>query len=176
MNRNSKIFDSIQIKKGSKAKKPEADVPDCQWDGCDLPGSHKAPLGRDREGQYVHFCIEHVREYNKSYNYFSGLNDDDIARFRKDALTGHRPTWTMGVNRWGDEPPLSDGNPRAAAAARVTARTRARAGLGPTDKNPARKLKALEKKAFDDLGVAHFAPESEISPLNRKSKPATKLW
>jgi hypothetical protein len=47
------------------------------------------------------FCsaFEHAREYNKGYNYFSGLSDGEIARYQKEALTGHRPTWGMGVNR-----------------------------------------------------------------------------
>jgi len=131
MDKTSKYFDAIHIKKGAKAKaKVKPDVIQCQWDGCEKPGAHKAPLGRDMEGQYVQFCIEHVREYNKAYNYFSGLNDDDVAKMQKDALTGHRPTWTMGVNKWGDEPPLSHGDPRAAAAARISARARARAGMG----------------------------------------------
>ena len=35
---------------------------------------------------------------NKGYNYFSGLSDSEIARYQKEALTGHRPTWTVGVN------------------------------------------------------------------------------
>jgi hypothetical protein len=45
------------------------------------------------------FCVDHAREYNKGYNYFSGLSDGEIARYQKEALTGHRPTWGMGVNR-----------------------------------------------------------------------------
>ena len=162
MDANSKFYDKIRIKKGSKAKSPADNLPKCRWDGCDKPGTHKAPLGRDLEGQYVHFCIDHVRDYNKSYNYFSGLNDDDIANIRKDALTGHRPTWAMGVNKTFDEPPLGNADPRAAAAAKVTAKMRARAGLGPTGSAAGRKLKPLEKKAFDDLGMAHSATEPEI--------------
>jgi curved DNA-binding protein CbpA len=39
-----------------------------------------------------------VREYNHSYNYFSGMNAEAVARYQKDALTGHRPTWRMGAN------------------------------------------------------------------------------
>ena len=76
MSIDSKLFDAIRIKKGSKAKaaaKPASTT--CQWDGCEKPATHKAPLGRDREGQYINLCIDHVREYNKSYNYFSGLGD-----------------------------------------------------------------------------------------------------
>ena len=60
---------------------------------------HRAPKGRDREGQYFNFCVDHVREYNKSYNYFTGMGDDDVRSYQKDSLTGHRPTWKMGVNK-----------------------------------------------------------------------------
>lgn len=164
MDKSSKYFDSIRIKKGSKAKAKAAKVVanQCQWDECEKPGSHKAPIGRDQEGQYLNLCIEHVREYNKSYNYFSGLGDDEVAKLRKDALTGGRPTWTMGVNKWGDEPPLSNGDPRAAAAARVSARARARAGMGSLDSPRVRKLKTLEKKSLDDLGLPHDASAEDI--------------
>ena len=67
--------------------------------GCAAPGTHRAPKGRHAEGEYFWFCLDHVREYNKSYNYFSGMNDAAIQAFQKDAVIGHRPTWSMGVNR-----------------------------------------------------------------------------
>ena len=51
-----------------------------------------------RENEYWRFCLEHVREYNSSYNYFAGMSDDAVARYQKDAVTGHRPTWKMGFN------------------------------------------------------------------------------
>jgi DnaJ-domain-containing protein 1 len=54
-------------------------------------------MGRLREGQYFCFCLDHVREYNATYNYFNGMSDEAVMRFQKDALTGHRPTWKMGV-------------------------------------------------------------------------------
>ena len=56
-------------------------------------------MGRDREGQFFCFCIDHVREYNATYNYFNGMSDDAVARYQKEALVGHRPTWGMGVKR-----------------------------------------------------------------------------
>ena len=83
MKPTSKYFDSIRINPDGKKKKKrveESTAQNCQWAGCEKPGTHKAPAGRDREGQYLHFCIDHVREYNKNYNYFSGLGDDEIAR------------------------------------------------------------------------------------------------
>ena len=163
MNRDSKLFDSIRIKKGSKAKAAKPVDTSCQWENCNKPGTHKAPLGRNREGQYLNLCIEHVREYNKSYNYFSGLGDDDVAKIQKDALTGNRPTWTMGVNKHSDNatPPLSDGDPRAAIAERIVARSRRRTGQ-TVGTGPVRKLKALEKKALDDLGMPHNSSADEL--------------
>lgn len=163
MSINSKYFDSIRINKSRK--KPGAPKPvdtSCQWKDCSKPGTHKAPLGRDREGQYIHLCIDHVREYNKSYNYFSGLGDDAIARFQKDALTGHRPTWTMGVNKDSDKTPYSDGDPRAQIADRIISRSMRRTGQISGKGGPVRKLKALEKKAFDDLSMPHNSTSDEL--------------
>ena len=53
-------------------------------------------MGRDREGQYFCFCLDHVREYNARYNYFNGMSDEAVSAWMKDAMVGHRPTWAMG--------------------------------------------------------------------------------
>ncbi len=160
---NSKLFDSIRIVKGKKKAGSSKPVDtSCQWQDCNKPGTHKAPLGRDREGQYLNLCLEHVREYNKSYNYFSGLGDDAIAKFQKDALTGHRPTWTMGVNKDGEKSPMTDGDPRAAIADRIISRSMRRTGQISGKGGPVRKLKALEKKAFDDMSMPHSSTADEL--------------
>ena len=70
----------------------------CEWAGCQNKGPHRAPKGRENSKEYFHFCLNHVREYNQSYNFFQGMNADAVARYQKDALTGHRPTWKMGAN------------------------------------------------------------------------------
>jgi hypothetical protein len=49
-----------------------------------------------RANEYWRFCLDHVREYNNSYNFFAGMSDDAIAKYQKEDLTGHRPTWKMG--------------------------------------------------------------------------------
>jgi hypothetical protein len=38
-----------------------------------------------KEGEYFQFCFDHVREYNKGFNYFSGVPDGEVARFQKEA-------------------------------------------------------------------------------------------
>ena len=98
MNLNSPIFDRIRTKSRPQPRQEPTQIR-CEFPGCTLPGEHRAPMGRLREGQYFCFCIEHVREYNASYNYFQGMTDNDVAKYQKEAVIGHRPTWTMGVNR-----------------------------------------------------------------------------
>jgi hypothetical protein len=97
MKLDSKYFDRIRIKP-PQPETAEAGEPVCEWQGCGRPGSYRAPMGRVREGQYFHFCLDHVRDYNKSYNYFAGMAPDAIDAYQKASITGHRPTWRMGVN------------------------------------------------------------------------------
>ena len=65
--------------------------------GLHAPATHRAPKGREHANEYWRFCLDHVREYNNSYNFFAGMSDDAVAEYQKDALTGHRPTWKMGL-------------------------------------------------------------------------------
>ncbi|MGY4626988.1 J domain-containing protein [Bradyrhizobium sp. USDA 4486] len=92
----SEIFDSIRINKQEAQKRQPAAL--CEWPGCQNKATHPAPKGRDNARAYWHFCIKHVRKYNQSYNFFSGMDAEAIARYQKDALTGHRPTWKIGEN------------------------------------------------------------------------------
>lgn len=98
MNLNSSLFDRIRVK-SEPERTARANAIVCERVGCAQPGEYRAPKGRNREGQYFCFCLEHVREYNQSYNYFNGMTDDDVARYQKEAIVGHRPTWTMGARR-----------------------------------------------------------------------------
>ena len=95
MNANSPLFDRIRVKP-DQDRRLRAELPGCQWPGCSAPATHRAPKGRLRASEYWQFCLEHVREYNNSYNFFAGMSEDAIARYQKEALTGHRPTWKMG--------------------------------------------------------------------------------
>ncbi|MBP0111082.1 J domain-containing protein [Bradyrhizobium vignae] len=92
----SEIFDSIRINKQEAQERQPAAL--CEWPGCQNKATHPAPKGRDNVRAYWHFCIDHVRQYNQSYNFFSGMDAEAVARYQQDALTGHRPTWRIGEN------------------------------------------------------------------------------
>jgi hypothetical protein len=95
MKLDSPLFDRIRVKP-DQDRRPRKERPICEWPDCDNTGTHRAPKGRGHEREYYRFCIDHVREYNHSYNFFKGMTDDAVARYQKDALTGHLPTWKMG--------------------------------------------------------------------------------
>jgi hypothetical protein len=99
MKLDSKFFDRLRVKPDENRLLRDT-CPQCESPGCKKPGLYPAPKGRGFEGQYHRFCLDHVREYNKSYNYFSGLPDEAVAKHQKDDATGHRPTWSIGVNAW----------------------------------------------------------------------------
>lgn len=159
MSFDSKIHDKIRIKRKPKpAEAPPS--PCCQWDGCAKAATHKAPAGRMRENEYFLFCVDHVREYNKSYNYFSGLGDTEIAQFQKDALTGHRPTWQMGSNG------TMNASPNVARVRSGRAGYYKRVGESPFGEGAAtvraRQMKPLEHKALRTLGLADNADGEAI--------------
>lgn len=101
MNPKSPLFDKIRIQPRGAARRgfrAETGPQMCEKPGCEQKGPHKAPKGRDAEGQFWHFCLSHVKEYNQSYNYFAGMSDGAISSYQKDAVLGHRPTWKLGEN------------------------------------------------------------------------------
>lgn len=64
--------------------------------GCGAPGDYRAPKARDTLNEYWWFCLEHVRAYNSSWDFYKGMTPGQIeAQLRSD--TGwQRPTWPLG--------------------------------------------------------------------------------
>src|SRR5436305_14967277 len=100
---DSPLYDRIRVKRGED-RRLQADRPCCDWPECANAATHRAPKGRNREKEYWRFCLDHVREYNHSYNFFAGMSTDDIAKYQRDAVVGHRPTWKMGSMGGGKNP------------------------------------------------------------------------
>ncbi len=68
----------------------------CEWSGCDGEGIYKAPKSRDELNTYHHFCLTHIREYNKGWNYYTGMSDAEVEEdVRKDTVWD-RPSWPLG--------------------------------------------------------------------------------
>lgn len=175
MKLDSKLFDRIRIKPADDMLLKEAPHR-CGWAGCDRAGTHRAPMGRGREGQFHHFCIDHVRLYNKSYNYFSGMGDEQIAAYQKDSLTGHRPTWTMGVNSAGEQKERVRSHATRDWSGGIRDPFDMFQGAGTVhepEAAPKRHLKALERKSFDTLELEGSESQGDIKA---RYKSLVKLY
>ena len=64
----------------------------CDWNNCSEEGLFKAPKEKDNSKEYRMLCLEHVKEFNKNWNYFSGMNDDQVINFLKSDMIWHKPT------------------------------------------------------------------------------------
>lgn len=76
----------------------EADVRLCEHPDCEETGDFRAPKSRSALRNYLWFCLAHVREYNRAWNYFQGMSQEEIEAYQHSSNTWHRPTWAMGVN------------------------------------------------------------------------------
>lgn len=165
MNLNSKYFDRIRINVDGESIE-EDQGPACEWNGCTHRGTHRAPKGRRHEGQYLYFCLNHVREYNKSYNYFAGMADDDIAAYQRGSATGHRPTWTVGVNNGSNSEYATKAKARYSWAETFVDPFGIFGGGNrqkTTDSKPQRRpLKNLERRSFATLDLEGWEDASEI--------------
>lgn len=63
----------------------------CDMPGCPAEGLHRAPKDRSLSDHY-RFCTEHVQEYNKAWDFFSGMSPDDIENHIVNSIYGERPT------------------------------------------------------------------------------------
>lgn len=84
-------IESIPIGRSNKALDRVCSVP-----GCDAPGDHRAPRSRDNLAEFYWFCLEHVREYNKSWNYCRGMSEKQIEREIRNDTVWRRQTWPLG--------------------------------------------------------------------------------
>jgi len=64
----------------------------CDWNNCLKEGSFKAPVEKDNSKKFRMLCLTHVKEFNKNWNYFEGMNDNQIYEFIKSDMTWHKPT------------------------------------------------------------------------------------
>jgi curved DNA-binding protein CbpA len=159
MKLDSKYFDKIRVKPGDDRRAAATSAPQCDWPGCPRPAKHKAPKGRNAEGQFYNYCTEHVAEYNKSYNYFSGMKDDEVADFQKDARTGHRPTWKLGQNSTAN---VSGSRRRTVNTAKdpfdLFHEAKTKSGFHPKG----RVLRNTELKALQTLGLDETATPDQV--------------
>tara|TARA_B100001769_G_scaffold274075_1_gene271660 strand:+ start:965 stop:1492 length:528 start_codon:yes stop_codon:yes gene_type:complete len=70
----------------------------CNVKGCEMEAEYKAPSSPDELNNYIWFCFQHIKEYNKTWNFFANMSADEIEEFLENDIIGHRKTKKMGVH------------------------------------------------------------------------------
>ena len=134
----------------------------CEWPGCEEKGAYRAPSSPDRLHDFRWFCLDHVREYNRAWNFFSGWTEEELDAQQRADRTWERPTWTLkeGMKKPGSHWPHAEGQAWARwgfsdpldvlgdAATRNPGETAQR-------KTRFRRLTRDEARAMDTLGLPH---------------------
>lgn len=141
----------------------ESSTRECEWPGCENRGTYRAPASPERLNEYRWFCLDHVRAYNKSWNFFAGWSEEELdAQVRADR-TWERPTWNLKDGpraraqhwphaegqawaRWGFKDPLD---------VLGDAATQNPGAVEPEKKRRFRRLSMEEARAMDTLGLPH---------------------
>ncbi|AFK52176.1 J domain-containing protein [Tistrella mobilis] len=129
----------------------------CDCEGCGEEGAFRAPKSRDRLRDYYFFCLEHVRAYNKGWDYFKGLSSAEIDRHLHDDMTWHRPSWPFASA----DRDQADEVARAAAQMFREGRTSDPFGMFGAAGRAAERVRAAaearftpdERQAFKTLGI-----------------------
>ena len=64
----------------------------CDWEKCNEVAEFKAPVEKDNNRKFRWLCLEHIKIFNKKWNYFEGMSQNEIEEFVKSDSTWHRPT------------------------------------------------------------------------------------
>ena len=68
----------------------------CDWNNCFEIGEYRAPIEKDNSKKYRLLCLNHIKIFNKNWNYFENMNDQEIEFFIKSDLTWHKSTKSFG--------------------------------------------------------------------------------
>ena len=70
----------------------------CDKHQCNKSGEYKAPKSRSELNAYYYFCLNHVKEYNKSWDFYKGLSVDQIELSMRKDTVWDRPSWPLKGN------------------------------------------------------------------------------
>ena len=70
----------------------------CDHKECSKQGKYKAPKSRLRINEYYLFCLKHVTNYNKSWDFYKGLSVDQIELSMRKDTVWDRPSWPLSGN------------------------------------------------------------------------------
>lgn len=136
----------------------------CASPGCTLSGDYRAPVrkpgsafaGPSGPPEWQYLCLDHVRAFNQSWNYFEGLEGDDLWEAQNRYPNWERETHAFAHNAFADGPDRTDD-------ALGVLRWKMRA-----DTRPPRRLSAEDRQALSRLGLGEDADLDQVKGRYRE--------
>ncbi len=72
----------------------------CNKNNCTNPGIYKAPKSKKELNNYIWFCEQHIKEYNKDWNYCKDMSQSEIEKHIQLDTIGWRPTWNFSTSNF----------------------------------------------------------------------------
>ena len=73
------------------------DMHQCEWPGCREDGPHRAPRSSKEFNKFRWFCKVHAAHYNKAWNFFADMTDDEVEAIVRHDTVWNRPSWPIGT-------------------------------------------------------------------------------
>ncbi|MBT3902992.1 MAG: DnaJ domain-containing protein [Pelagibacteraceae bacterium] len=70
----------------------------CDSEKCLEGGQYRAPKSRMLLNDYFYFCLNHIKEYNKSWDFYKGMSVDQIENSMRSDTVWDRPSWPLKGN------------------------------------------------------------------------------
>ena len=172
MNLNSKLFDRSGSAAAPRARGRRSRHV-CDWEGCDKSGIYRAPKGNRSEGEYHNFCLEHVRHYNTAFNFFAGMNADEVEEHvSRSAQTDGRPSWGFGAKPGAARPAHARAMPtgrrkRFSDPLNIFARYAWAQSQAP-QKERVKPIHEPDRRALETLGIHGKADTAEIKQAYKR--------
>lgn len=140
----------------------------CDMPGCDSHAEHRAPKSRDLN-DYFHFCYDHVCDYNKAWNFFSGMSDSEVEDHIIRSAFWDRPTWRFDTYKeMEDELRAKTRNWHAGMD------DKARAENEERDKSRFRYAVPPNTPEFDAMAIMGLEPPLSLDKIKKRYKELAK--
>jgi len=67
----------------------------CDSPKCNQKGEYRAPKSRVMLNKYFYFCLDHIKEYNKSWDFYKGMSVEQIENSMRSDTFWDRPSWPL---------------------------------------------------------------------------------
>ena len=67
----------------------------CDSPKCNEKGEYRAPKSRVMLNEYFYFCLSHIKEYNKSWDFYKGMSVEQIESSMRSDTFWDRPSWPL---------------------------------------------------------------------------------